>query len=378
VAKKIDWTTTSFIIGYHLILLVGLPFYFLHFSPSGSMWAISAVLLYAAGMSVTAGYHRLYSHSTYKASRVVEALLLFFGSLATQGSALKWSFDHRKHHAFVDTEKDPYSIRKGFWFAHILWLFHGTEPIDKKVVADLYKNRLVMFQHKYYGFCMVGSNLLVSLLVGYCLNDYVGAFVISWLLRMFFLHHFTWFINSLAHTWGAQSFSKEHSAVDNYCISLLTFGEGYHNYHHTFANDYRNGIKWYHFDPTKWLIWTLAKLGLASNLRKMSQVHIQEKILLEDKEALSLKLKNYWAENKAHLEQSIESVSSNILDKFSKFQELASQYREFKRQEFQDKDLINKVKTELNSLQKSIQQDWKDWKKLSRNILRLKPKLAEG
>ncbi len=377
-AKKIDWTTTSFIIGYHLILLVGLPFYFLHFSPSGSMWAISAVLLYAAGMSVTAGYHRLYSHSTYKASRVVEALLLFFGSLATQGSALKWSFDHRKHHAFVDTEKDPYSIRKGFWFAHILWLFHGTEPIDKKVVADLYKNRLVMFQHKYYGFCMVGSNLLVSLLVGYCLNDYVGAFVISWLLRMFFLHHFTWFINSLAHTWGAQSFSKEHSAVDNYCISLLTFGEGYHNYHHTFANDYRNGIKWYHFDPTKWLIWTLAKLGLASNLRKMSQVHIQEKILLEDKEALSLKLKNYWAENKAHLEQSIESVSSNILDKFSKFQELASQYREFKRQEFQDKDLINKVKTELNSLQKSIQQDWKDWKKLSRNILRLKPKLAEG
>ena len=373
-----DWATTLFILGYHIILLVGLPFYFFNHSPSWQMWTISAILLYAAGMAITAGYHRFYSHTTYKTNRLIEAVLLFFASLATQGSALKWSCDHRRHHAFVDTDRDPYSINKGFWFAHILWMFRKTEPIDKKVVADLYKNPLVMFQHKYYVFCMLGSNLLATLAVGYFLNDYLGAFAISWLTRLFFLHHFTWFINSLAHTWGAQAFSKEHTAVDNYCISLVTFGEGYHNYHHTFANDYRNGIKWYHFDPTKWLIWTLAKCGLASNLRRMSPMQVKEKILLEDKQVLSERLKNYWVENKQHLESSVEKMSGEILSKFSHFQELATQYKNIKKEEFQDKEVVRKIKGDLKSLKKSIQIDWKHWKKLSKKILRTKGSLAHS
>ncbi len=375
---KKDWVTTLFIFGYHLLLLIGMPFYFIYNSPSWQMWTISAILLYAAGMSITAGYHRLYSHPTYKTNRWVEIPLLFFGSMATQGSALKWSCDHRRHHAFVDTDRDPYSINKGFWFAHIRWMFRRTEPIDKKIVPDLYKNPLVMFQHKHYAACMIGSNLISTLVVGYLLGDYLGGFAISWLLRMFFLHHFTWFINSLAHTWGAQSFSKEHTAVDNYCISLLTFGEGYHNYHHTFANDYRNGIKWYHFDPTKWLIWTLSKLGLANNLRRTSPILVREKMVLEGKQELSEKLKNYWDENKQYLEASLEKTSTEILAKFARLQELASQYKKFKSEQFQDKDVVKNVQLELKALNKSIQTDWKNWKKLSKNILRLTSTLVPG
>ncbi len=376
-----DWVVTLFIFGYHLLLIAGLPFYLMHYSVSWQMWVTSFVLLYGAGMCVTAGYHRLYSHSTYKTNRWVEVFLLFFASLATQGSALKWSYDHRRHHAFVDTDEDPYSINKGFWFAHILWLFHKTKPIEKKVVADLYRNPLVMFQHKHFALCMLVSNLIVTLAIGYVLNDYFGAFVISWLVRLFFLHHFTWFINSLAHTWGNQSFSKEHSAMDNYTVCLVTFGEGYHNYHHTFAGDYRNGIKWYHFDPTKWMIWTLYKLGLASNLKRTSPVQIREKMILEGKEEISNKLKDFWVENKAHLEASVEKISTEILDKVSRFQELSVQYRDVKKQKIkdltQDPDLINKMKYEIKSLHRSIKEDWKSWKKLSKNILNLKPSLIQ-
>ncbi len=373
-----DWGITSFIVGYHLLLLVAMPFYFMHYSPSWKMWVISTILLYVAGMSVTAGYHRLYSHLTYKTNRWVEAVLLFFASMATQGSALKWSYDHRRHHAFVDTDEDPYSISKGFWFAHILWLFRKTKPIEKRVVADLYRNPLVMFQHKHYALCMVLSNTIVTLIIGWALNDYLGAFAISWLVRLFFLHHFTWFINSLAHTWGVQSFSKEHSAVDNYVICLMTFGEGYHNYHHTFAVDYRNGIKWYHFDPTKWLIWTLYKLNLASNLKRTSPLKIKEKMILEGKQEIFEKLKNYWAENKAALETSVEKISADILAKVTRFQELSSQYKDSKKQEMPDQDLIRTLKTEIESLQRDIKEDWKHWKKLYKNILKLKPSLAHG
>jgi stearoyl-CoA desaturase (delta-9 desaturase) len=238
--------------------------------PSWQIVTTSIVLIYLTGLGVTMGYHRLYSHNAYKINPVVETIVLFFGTMGTQGSVLRWSFDHRYHHAFVDTDKDPYSIKKGFWYAHFLWLLEKPKPIENKIVADLLKNPLLRFQHRFYGLLMFGINLLVTLFFGWYYNDYLGAFLFVWIVRMFFLHHFTWFINSLAHTWGDRPFCESLSAVDNYLISLLTWGEGYHNYHHTFGYDYRNGVRWYHYDPTKWLIWTLSKLGLATRLKKKS------------------------------------------------------------------------------------------------------------
>src|SRR5260221_6183191 len=133
---SIDYGIFSFIIGYHVALLVGLPLYFIYCTPpSWGLWAAAGVLLYVTGISVTAGYHRLYSHSCYKTNKFVEAIFLFFATMATQGSALKWACDHRRHHAYVDTDRDPYSIKKGFWYAHVLWMFRKSEPIDKTVIA---------------------------------------------------------------------------------------------------------------------------------------------------------------------------------------------------------------------------------------------------
>src|SRR5262245_33540481 len=135
--KNINWGPSLFLIIYHVLLVIAWPFYFYYAPPSLSMVLISFVLLYLTGLSITVGYHRLYSHRSYKTNRLVEYLVLFFGSMAAQGSALRWSFDHRLHHAHVDTEKDPYSINKGFWFAHCLWILKKPQDIDPKVVPDL-------------------------------------------------------------------------------------------------------------------------------------------------------------------------------------------------------------------------------------------------
>lgn len=369
--NKIEWTVSIYIIGYHLALLIGLPFYFFHYSPKGSLFIAAAIILYISGLAITVGYHRLYSHSTFKTNKYVEGVILFFGSMATQGSALKWSCDHRRHHAFVDTDRDPYSIKKGFMHAHMFWLFRKTEPIDQKVVADLYRNKLVLFQHKYYPFLMVLTNIIATLLIGYILNDYLGALVITWGIRLFFLHHFSWFINSIAHTFGSQSFSQEHTAVDNYLISLVTFGEGYHNYHHTFANDYRNGIKWYHFDPSKWVIWTLSKLRLATGLRRISSYRIRERMVIETKEMLIAKLKTLWFDNKKSLEESIENLTEDLLSKLSEIKALAIEYNTSKKEGI-CKSQLKSLKNKLKILEKNLHAEWESWQKFAKAVTRHK------
>ncbi|NNM43887.1 MAG: acyl-CoA desaturase [Chlamydiae bacterium] len=367
-----DWVTGIFIIGYHLLLLILLPIYFIHHSPPTSMLVLSGVLLFFTGISVTGGYHRLYSHSAYKTNPIIEAIFLFFGTMSTQGSALRWSYEHRIHHAFVDKDNDPYCIKKGFWYAHLFWLFFKGNEIDKKVVADLYRNKLVMFQHKYYGLLMVITNLIPAVLIGYFYNDYLSAFLFAWGVRLFFSHHFTWFINSLAHYWGTQTFSQEHTAVDNYIISLVTWGEGYHNYHHTFANDYRNGIKWYHFDPTKWLIWGLHKLGLAHNLRRMSSDRIARQMILERKNELLERMNLRFQSHKHSLEEQINKVADHLIEKLAEFQKLIEQKKSLKKEPSMSETFYDDTKKKIDEMKRDLKTAWKEWKQLSKTILETK------
>lgn len=360
-----------FLIGYQALLLIALPFYFYFATPSLSLILASITLFFLTGLSITAGYHRLYAHRSYKANSWVEVFILFFGSMSLQGSALRWAFDHRLHHAHVDTNNDPYSINKGFLYAHFLWLLEIPRKIEEKVVPDLIRNKLVMFQHRYAYLLMIGTNLFFFLLIGFLLNDYLGAFIISVWLRIFFLHHSTWFINSLAHTWGDKPFCQEQSAVNNYIIALLTFGEGYHNYHHTFANDYRNGIKWYHFDPTKWLIWGLNKLHLASNLKTIDHLTIAKRLVEGRKSLLLDKLYHVWYVKRDDLEQKVNEISERIVQKINALNVLMEQYRSIGSERSQD--FINEWKKEVQFLKKSLKEDWRLWGRLSRSILKLKP-----
>ncbi len=371
-AKEFNTGPAAFLIIYHILLLIALPFYFYYYPPSWSLIAISIVLLYVTGMSITAGYHRLYSHRAYKVSPVVEGIILFFSSMSVQSSALRWAFDHRLHHAHVDTDNDPYSINKGFWYAHFLWMMEKPRPIDPKVVPDLLRNPLVKFQEKHNALLMLLTNLLVFFGVGWLLDDYVGAFFCAGWLRIFALHHFTWFINSLAHTWGEKPFCQEQTAVDNYFLSMLTFGEGYHNYHHTFANDYRNGIRWYHFDPTKWLIWTLNKFGLAYDLKRMSPLAIKKKMVMERKSLLIEKLKTCW-DMADEMEKQVNEISERIVEKISSFTQLKERYKNLK--EARSYEKLDELKQEIRQLQKSLRQDWKVWGQLSKQILNRKQEL---
>lgn len=366
--KNFNWGSALFLIIYQTILLAALPFYFYYYTPSLSLMIISIVLLYLTGLSITGGYHRLYSHKAYRANPLLEGIILFFSSMSFQQSALRWSFDHRLHHAFVDTDDDPYSIKKGFWFAHFGWMMEAPPAIDPKVVSDLMKNKLVVFQHRYIKPLMIFTNVLVCVVVGALLNDFLGAFLIAVWLRIFLLHHFTWFINSLAHTWGEKPFSQEQTAVDNYFLSLLTFGEGYHNYHHTFANDYRNGVRWYHFDPTKWLIWTLSKLGLAYDLKRMSSYAIKKKMVMEHKDLLLDKIAAYWHAKQDELSKQVHEISERIVEKTASFSQLMERYREIKQQKGA-RDLLKALRKEIKSLKSSLRDDWRQWGNLSRTIL---------
>ena len=371
-SRGINWGAAGFIILYQLALVASLPFYLYYHPPGIGMVMLSIALLFITGISITGGYHRYFSHRTFRTNRFIEAILLFFGSMTAQGSALRWSYDHRIHHAFVDTDNDPYSIKKGFWYAHCLWILERPRTIDPKIVPDLLKNPLITFQHQYYKALMVLTNFIIFLFAGWLFNDYLGALFFAVFVRMFTLHHFTWFINSLAHTWGDKPFCTEQTAVDNYIISLLTFGEGYHNYHHTYANDYRNGIRWYHFDPTKWTIWTLHKLGLATGLKMMDPYTIKKRMVLERKDLLLDKLTTLWYVKKEELEKSIHATSEKILEQIAEFKKLADTYNQIKKEKVKN-DRLQKLKSDIKNLKKNIKNDWKQWQRLSRSILHLQP-----
>ncbi len=281
--KKFRWRPGHTILLYQIPLLIALPFYFLYATPpSLGLILISILIFTLAEISITAGYHRLYAHKAYKTKPIIELFFVFFASMSCQKSVLRWAFEHRCHHAFVDTDRDPYSVIKGFWHAHFLWFFDEPQEIDPKMVADLLKKKLLVFQDKYEDCWMLIPNFLVTFLVGWYFQDYIGAVVVCLGLRLFFNHHCTFFINSLAHTYGSRPFDKNITAVNNYFISIPTFGEGFHNFHHAFPQDYRNGVRWFDFDPTKWLIWILHKCRLASDVKQVSAERIKEELLKEE------------------------------------------------------------------------------------------------
>lgn len=238
------------------------------------------LLLGFCGISITAGYHRLWSHKAYEANAFVRFVLAIGGAMALQNSILHWSSDHRIHHKHVDdNDKDPYSAKMGFWYSHIGWMlreYQAHRYNDYSNCRDLQKDKIVMWQHKYYLALTLGTNFGIPLFLGWLNGDIIGMLLIAGFLRLVIGHHVTFFINSLAHIWGSQPYTDKNTARDNGFLALLTFGEGYHNYHHIFEYDYRNGIKWWHFDPTKWLIKSLSFIGWTKNLRKCPEERIEK------------------------------------------------------------------------------------------------------
>jgi stearoyl-CoA desaturase (Delta-9 desaturase) len=225
------------------------------------------------GTAITAGYHRFYSHRTYRCNRVIQFFMLVFGASALQNSALSWVSDHRYHHRHTDQEADPYNINKGFFWAHVGWIYYKTVgPRTYANAEELKRDPLVMWQHRWYPALAVVVGQLLPLFVGYLLGRPWGCWIWGGLVRTVAVHHATFLINSVAHTVGRKNHSDATSARDSWWLPIFSFGEGYHNFHHTYPGDYRNGSAWYHWDPTKWSIQAMSLVGLAWDLRSSKRL----------------------------------------------------------------------------------------------------------
>ena len=301
---RIEWVTSTFLIGTALLSLTVVPwFLWTQFNlPAeaankvhgwGFIWAMFVFYYYATGFGITLGYHRLFSHISFKAKWPVKLFVLLFGAASFENSALDWSADHRIHHKHVDEDEDPYDISKGFFYAHIGWLLFRLKPKPPVTnVKDLEADPLVMWQHRYVQWIGAFVGFVMPAALGYGYASFMGyanpgmtalaSFLIAGLLRTVVVQQGTFCINSLCHMIGRQPYSTDHSARDSGLVALLTFGEGYHNYHHEFQHDYRNGVKPWQWDPSKWTIWTLSKLGLADSLRRVPDSKI---LLAEMREA---------------------------------------------------------------------------------------------
>jgi stearoyl-CoA desaturase (delta-9 desaturase) len=184
---------------------------------------------------------------------------------------LSWSADHRAHHAGADGPADPHTLAKGAWFAHVGWLLRRREAsADVTRLSDLWSVRSIRFQHRYYAVPAIGVGLVLPAAIAAAWGDFWGGLLVAGFLRTMVMLQATFCVNSVAHLFGRQRYDADATARDSVVTSLVTFGEGYHSFHHRFPFDYRNGIRWWQYDPSKWLIWSLAQGGLVSRLRTAS------------------------------------------------------------------------------------------------------------
>jgi len=328
---KVRVTNSVFLIGTFLTTCTAVPLYIWHYGVDAFQIALFLFFLISTGMSITLGYHRLFSHLTFHASPLVKIYTLLFGAAAFEGSALGWCADHRRHHKHVDHDEDPYDISRGLFHAHIGWLlFRRSLDTPLTWVRDLQKDRLAWFQHQYYVPIAIFMGFILPAAIGWAWGGPVsalGGFLLAGVARIVFVHHMTFCINSLCHWIGDRPYSSKCSARDSLVMAFFTFGEGYHNFHHEFQHDYRNGVKPWQFDPTKWTIWLLAKLGLVKNLRTVDEERILKAQIAEHDRQLEAKLNARTSPLCDSVHAVIESARTRMDEAFARWEEVLVEYR---------------------------------------------------
>lgn len=293
---KLNPLVFSVLVILPLVMLAYAIMYGVKYGISSFEILLFVVGYYGANISVGLGLHRLWTHHSYKANKFVEFFLALLAAGTLQGPALVWASDHYKHHAFTDEKEDPHSPLKyksrikGFLWAHIGWMIYGEGPskiVDRMTMAKIGKNKILRWQMRYYWQIATFMNTIMPALVGYAfmhnLQGAIAGFVFIGLARAC-QQQATFCVNSLCHFVGSKTYYNG-TANDIWWMAPFLLGENYHNFHHAFGSDYRNGVKWYHFDVHKWLIAGLEKLGLATNLVRTSDARIQAKVEATKQEA---------------------------------------------------------------------------------------------
>lgn len=264
---------------YPILMVLFAVFYILKFNFGAFEITCFVCTYYVCSISVGVGLHRYWSHNSFKLNKVVEFILAVFSAATLQGPILVWASDHAKHHAFTDTELDPHSPKKfknsfkGFLWSHIGWMLFRRSPsasIHKPTFVRLNRKNFVMWQMKYYWQIAIFMNLFFPFAIGYFIMSnsltYGFSAVIFCGLARFAQQQVTFLINSVTHFFGKKTY-YDGSAGDIWWLFPVLGGENWHNFHHAFPSDYRNGSMWYHFDLHKWVIYLLYLLGLAKEMK---------------------------------------------------------------------------------------------------------------
>ena len=233
------------------------------------------------GVGVTVGFHRLFTHRSFETPKGIRAVLAVAGSMAVQGSVIEWVATHRRHHAYADEYGDPHSphlvqetglrgVLRGLWHAHMGWLFVPSGTVESRWAPDLERERLVATINRWFPRLVLVTFFLPPLIALAITGSWwaaVTAFIWGTLVRIFLLHHVTWSINSICHFFGKQPFRSDDESRNNWPLSVLSFGESWHNNHHAFPTSARHGLLRWQLDPGWRVIRTLQLLRLARRVR---------------------------------------------------------------------------------------------------------------
>ncbi len=246
---------------------------------------VFAIMYVLTGLGVTVGFHRLFTHRSFKTTKTVRAILAALGSMAIEGPVISWVADHRKHHVYSDQEGDPHSPHvdhghglkgalRGLLHAHVGWLFiHTQRGLKTRYAPDLLADPVVSWISRTFLLWVIASLALPFLLGWLITGTLFGALTgLLWggAVRILVLHHATYSINSLCHFFGRQRFKTGDESRNLWWLSVFTFGESWHNNHHAFPTSARHGLGRFQFDPSAWVIWGLEKTGLAWDVVRVS------------------------------------------------------------------------------------------------------------
>ena len=275
------------------------------------------------GLGVTIGYHRLFTHGSFQASRPLKIVLALGGSMSMEGSLIGWCAIHRRHHAYSDKEGDPHSphldegpglkgVVKGLWHAHMGWLVKPEVTDESRWAPDLLKDKDLVRITKMFPWLAVTSFFLPALfglVLTQSLKGAVTAFVWASLVRIFLLQHVTWSINSICHFYGERPFKSLDFSTNNWVLSLISFGESWHNNHHAFPTSARHGIGRAQLDPSGWLISMFQRLRWARGVKSVSAKQIASKKIARFKPRASL-----VATSRAKAQELVEDLTPRRVD----------------------------------------------------------------
>ena len=355
---KYNWNMVIILTLIPLIGVFGTAIYVYY---NGVVWQEPLMLFvfwFLSGMGITMGYHRLFAHKAYKTNVFVEWLLMIFGSMALENTILKWCSDHRVHHTKAETKEDPYSITEGFWHAHIGWIVKNVPEEHSRVrgVKDLTNKSAIKFQNKYYFPIGIIVGFLIPLAIGFIYGRPIGAFLWAGFLRLAIVHHATFFINSMCHYIGRRTYDFKSTARDSWFVSWFTFGEGYHNYHHKFQWDYRNGVKWFAYDPSKWIIKGLSFFGITYDLKKVNEHVIVQNRVNNIKTQLSEMFNKSGDGIRNYYKNKVEKLHVKSENLFVLWSEMEQKYAEqLSKGKLKNKEKLNSIKQDLQMIMSNVQ-----------------------